>query len=124
MRNGSQFSGILKRNNPGKRNREAHCQYGIRQFLCPGKAVNNSAFTTFGKIRVAQNFNRVVFGIAGVNNNWQLHLQGEFQLTAKNFLLHLAGAVIVIIIQPDFAPANHFFMFRKPQQFLLQSVIV
>jgi hypothetical protein len=50
---------------------------------------------------------------AGVNDHGYVTLHGALELGCKRLLLHSAGAVIVIEVQPDFAPGEHFGMLQE-----------
>ena len=52
---------------------------------------------------------------ATVNHDGQLCAGSQFHLAREDFFLGVARRVIVVIIQPDFAPGNHL---RMPCQSL------
>ena len=56
---------------------------------------------------VAQDADGVVFGFARMYDHRQLRFPRQTQLTTKDFALHLARRVIVVIVEANLAPRNH-----------------
>jgi hypothetical protein len=48
----------------------------------------------------------IVIGLAGVDSEWFAQLDGLFEWSAKDGALDVAGRVVVVVVETDFAPAD------------------
>ncbi len=92
--------------------RRASSKVPVKQWRIPPKPVGSSFF---------ENTQAVGPRIAAVHDEGQLGRAGQFQLLPKDAFLHVTRGMVVIIIETDFAPGNHFGMLRQPGQ-RLQAV--
>src|SRR5262249_47641497 len=110
----------------GKRNEKAHLDRGVGQPLRPRKTMNDSADLPPANIRptFAQDLDRIVLGLAGVDDRRQTAVERQFQLPAKGLSLSLPRAMVVMIIQPDLSPADDFLMPAHGKELLFESLFV
>ena len=73
------------------------------------KAVS-SAVVCLPTYNELENLERIVPCLAAVQDHRQPGLPGHFQLPAEDALLHLARRMIVVVIEADLAPRDHFRM--------------
>src|SRR6476619_3045702 len=73
---------------------------------------------------LAQDCGCVVFGFACVNDHWQSSLDRLFQLAAEDVALHIAGAVIVKVVETDLPPPEHFRVKTELEKLPRERVVV
>ena len=73
-----------------------------------GKAVHDPTAKVFVRAFVVQYLHGFIVRIARMNNDRQVKISGLSDLPTKDRDLNVAGAVIVIKIQTDLAPGDHF----------------
>jgi len=113
---------LRKRDVSRERNHEPQIERLLRVLPAPRETVQNPAQAAAAPV-LAQQLQTIFPGVVAalrrpaVNHHRQPGRLRQLKLLQENQLLHLAGRVIVKVIQPNLSPGNHFRSFRESLEF-------
>ena len=97
----AQRPGLGKRHDPGERDEEAERQPGVGERVVSRETVQDAA--QLAAALLAQDRQRVLVGLAGVDDDRPLQLAREPDLRAEHRVLHVTRREVVVVVEADLA---------------------
>src|SRR5437879_2812154 len=118
----AKFIRFLESERAGERDEKTDLDPGCRKIIAAGITMEDAPKARFRPL-LAQDLLCVCFRIASVNDHRKTAQACQLQLPSECVALHLSRRIIVVIVESDLSPPDHFRMMRELEQSLCEGII-